>query len=180
MYKGGRPNRVARFLNGIWCRMAAAGMAPKQLSTLEVRGRRSGDRISFPVVVADYGEERYPVAMLGEGVNWVANVRAARGEAVLRHGRGEGRVRRRPRARARSSATMGDRSTWALVVALIGETSTRLVTRDRAECERLAAGLIHLRDAVPSSHSARSPRSPFRSVRRQATPRFRIGSDMAA
>jgi hypothetical protein len=47
--------------------MAAAGMAPKQLSTLEVRGRRSGDLISFPVVVADYGRERYLVAMLGEG-----------------------------------------------------------------------------------------------------------------
>jgi hypothetical protein len=89
MYKGGRPNRVARFLNGIWSRMASAGMARKQLSTLEVRGRRSGDLISFPVVVADYEGERYLVAMLGEGVNWVANVRAAGGEAVLRHGRGE-------------------------------------------------------------------------------------------
>ena len=40
-------------------------------------------------MVADYGGERYLVAMLGEGVNWVANVRAAGGEAVLRHGRGE-------------------------------------------------------------------------------------------
>jgi hypothetical protein len=53
MYRGGRPNRVARFLNGIWGRMAAARMAPKRMSTLEVRGRRSGRLISFPVVVAD-------------------------------------------------------------------------------------------------------------------------------
>lgn len=86
MYKGGRPNRVAKLLNGLWNRMASSGRAPKQLHSLEVRGRRSGRPISFPVVVADYEGERYLVAMLGEGVNWVANVRAAGGYAVLRHG----------------------------------------------------------------------------------------------
>jgi hypothetical protein len=41
------------------------------------------------VVVADYGGERYLVAMLGGRANWVANVRAAEGNAVLRHGRRE-------------------------------------------------------------------------------------------
>jgi hypothetical protein len=87
MYRGGRPNRVARFLNGIWRRMAAAGLAPQRLNALEVRGRLSGRRTSFPVVVADHEGERYLVAMLGEHVNWVANVRAAGGQAVLRHGR---------------------------------------------------------------------------------------------
>jgi hypothetical protein len=89
MYKGGRPNRVARLLNGLWGRLAAAGRAPRRLYSLEVRGRRSGRRISFPVVVADYEGERYLVAMLGEGVDWVANVRAAGGRAVLRHGKSE-------------------------------------------------------------------------------------------
>ncbi|MGE5720855.1 MAG: nitroreductase/quinone reductase family protein [Sphingomonadales bacterium] len=59
------------------------------MQTLEVRGRRSGRVRSFPVVVADYEGERYLVAMLGEGANWVANVRAAGGHAVLRHGRRE-------------------------------------------------------------------------------------------
>ena len=86
LYRGGRPNRVARILNRLWSRMASSGRAPKQLHTLEVRGRRSGRLISFPVVVADFAGERYLVAMLGESVNWVANVRAARGHAVLRHG----------------------------------------------------------------------------------------------
>ena len=87
-----------------------------------------------------------------------------------------------PGAGARSSATMGDSFTWALVVALIGETSTRLVTRDRAECERLAAGLIHLRDAGPSSpHSAGAARGPlFDPYAAKQHLRFRIGSDMAA
>jgi deazaflavin-dependent oxidoreductase (nitroreductase family) len=69
--------------------MAAWGKAPKQLHSLEVRGRRSGRLTSFPVVVADHEDGRYLVAMLGKGVNWVANVRAAGGHAVLRHGRRE-------------------------------------------------------------------------------------------
>jgi hypothetical protein len=69
--------------------MAASGRAPQQLHSLEVRGRRGGRLISLPVVVADYEGERYLVAMLGEDVNWVANVRAAGGHAVLRHGRRE-------------------------------------------------------------------------------------------
>jgi F420H(2)-dependent quinone reductase len=86
MYRGGRPNAVARALNGLSRRMAASGRAPRQLYSLEVCGRRSGRTISFPVVVADHEGERYLVAMLGEGVNWVANVRAAGGHAVLRHG----------------------------------------------------------------------------------------------
>jgi hypothetical protein len=69
--------------------MAASGRAPQQLHSLQVRGRRGGRLISLPVVVADYEGERYLVAMLGEDVNWVANVRAAGGHAVLRHGRRE-------------------------------------------------------------------------------------------
>lgn len=51
-----------------------------------MRGRRTGRLISFPVVVADYQDDRYLVAMLGEATNWVSNVRAAGGQAVLRHG----------------------------------------------------------------------------------------------
>jgi deazaflavin-dependent oxidoreductase (nitroreductase family) len=89
MYRGGRPNRVARFLNGMWRWTAAAGLPPHRMQALEVRGRRSGHVRLFPVVVADYEGQRYLVAMLGEGANWVANVRAAGGHAVLRHGRRE-------------------------------------------------------------------------------------------
>jgi hypothetical protein len=59
------------------------------LCELQVRGRNTGRLTSFPVVVADYEGERYVVAMLGEGANWVANVRAAGGQAVLRHGGSE-------------------------------------------------------------------------------------------
>lgn len=89
MYRHGRPNRLASLLNRLWDRMAASGRAPSPLHSLEVRGRRTGRQTSFPVVVADYQGERYVVAMLGERVNWVANVRAADGQAVLRRGRRE-------------------------------------------------------------------------------------------
>jgi deazaflavin-dependent oxidoreductase (nitroreductase family) len=86
MYAGGRPNRVARALNRFWAAVWARGLWPSRMNTLEVRGRRSGKPCSLPVVIADYGGERYLVSMLGERAGWVANVRAAGGSAVLRHG----------------------------------------------------------------------------------------------
>ena len=89
LYRGKRPNRLARLLNGAWARLAAAGVGPAQLVTLQVTGRRTGKAISFPVVVADYQGTRYLVSMLGDQTNWVRNVRAARGRAVLRRGNRE-------------------------------------------------------------------------------------------
>jgi deazaflavin-dependent oxidoreductase (nitroreductase family) len=89
LYKGGRPNRVAALVNRCWAAVFAAGVWPRRVAALEVRGRRTGRITSLPVVVADHEGERYLVAMLGEGTSWVANVKAAGGEAVLRHGRRE-------------------------------------------------------------------------------------------
>jgi hypothetical protein len=86
LYRGRRPNRLARLINGASARLAGAGIGPARLVMLEVAGRRTGKTISFPLVVADYQGERYLVSMLGEGTNWVRNVRAANGRAVLRHG----------------------------------------------------------------------------------------------
>src|SRR5450759_5084900 len=89
MYRGGRPNRVAACLNRAWAKVGAAGIWGSRLVTLEVRGRTSGRRISFPLIVADCQGERYLVSMLGERASWVANVRAAGGSVVLHHGRRE-------------------------------------------------------------------------------------------
>ncbi len=89
MYRGGRPNRLAALMNRIAAIVAAAGLWPSRMAALEVRGRRSGRVISFPVAIAEYQGDRYLVSMLGETANWVANVRAAAGRAVLRHGRRE-------------------------------------------------------------------------------------------
>ncbi|HMK87981.1 MAG TPA: nitroreductase/quinone reductase family protein [Steroidobacteraceae bacterium] len=87
--RGGHPNRAAMVLNCASARLHALGIAPNYLVTLVVRGRRSGRLISLPLVMAIVDGERYLVAMLGEEVAWVRNVRAADGEVVLRHGRRE-------------------------------------------------------------------------------------------
>ncbi|BCB83023.1 nitroreductase family deazaflavin-dependent oxidoreductase [Phytohabitans suffuscus] len=85
MYAGGHPNRLARVLNRISAAQYAAGvLARPNWVTLEVRGRRTGRPVSLPVVVADHQDKRYLVSMLGPDVNWVRNVRAAGGRAVLR------------------------------------------------------------------------------------------------
>ena len=89
LYRGGRPNRVARLADRFTAALSARGVGPDYLLTLEVPGRRSGRTVSLPIVVADVRGERYLVSMLGEGVNWVRNVRAAGGDATLRHGRRE-------------------------------------------------------------------------------------------
>lgn len=89
LYPNDRPGRLARWLNGGWGWLHAVGIAPNWLVTLEVRGRRSGRRISFPLVMVSVHGQRYLVSMLGRNVAWVRNVEAARGHARLRHGRTE-------------------------------------------------------------------------------------------
>ncbi len=89
MYPDGRPNGPARLLNRGWAIVHATGLLPQRDVTLEVPGRRTGRMLSFPLVMADYEGERYLVSMLGENSNWLRNVRAVGGRAVLRHGRRE-------------------------------------------------------------------------------------------
>ena len=90
MYRGGHPNRLARVLNAVSAAQFGLGfLAPRGWVTLEVTGRHTGRTTSVPVVVADHEGGRYLVSMLGEEANWVRNVRAAGGRAVLRHGRRE-------------------------------------------------------------------------------------------
>jgi deazaflavin-dependent oxidoreductase (nitroreductase family) len=85
LYRGGRPNGLARVLNRLSALQFSAGvLSPKRAATLEIIGRRSGRRISFPVVVTELAGQRYLVSMLGNDANWVRNVRATGGRAVLR------------------------------------------------------------------------------------------------
>jgi deazaflavin-dependent oxidoreductase (nitroreductase family) len=89
LYRGGRPSRFGRVLNRLSAIMFSAGVMPSRVATLEITGRKSGRTVSFPVVIADYRGERYLVSMLGANTNWVRNLTAADGQAVLRHGRQE-------------------------------------------------------------------------------------------
>jgi len=88
MYRDGHPNLLARAMNRLAAWQYAAGLFTMggRAVTLEVKGRRSGKAVAFPLVLVAYEGERYLVSMLGKEVNWVHNVRAANGHAVLRHG----------------------------------------------------------------------------------------------
>ncbi len=89
LYRGQRQNAVARVLNRGAAALFARGIAPDYLVTLQVTGRRSGRTISLPLVMLVLDRERYLVSNLGADVAWVRNVKAADGQAVLRHGRTE-------------------------------------------------------------------------------------------
>src|SRR5215831_18703526 len=85
LYRGKRPGSAARLLNTVQAQLAAYGIGPARVVTLDVRGRKTGRIISVPVVVADYDGARYLVSMFGENSAWVRNIRAAGGAAVIRH-----------------------------------------------------------------------------------------------
>ena|SRR2546425_10905428 len=86
LYRGRRPHWIARILNRAWAAVASWGVTANYMVTLEVTGRKSGRTVSLPVVMAIVDEQRYLVSMLGESGQWVRNVRAAGGRAVLRSG----------------------------------------------------------------------------------------------
>lgn len=86
LYRGQRPNWIAKMLNRVWAVAASLGVTSNYMVTLEVAGRKSGRAVSLPLVVAIIDGQRYLVSMLGENVNWVQNVRAASGRAVLKRG----------------------------------------------------------------------------------------------
>ncbi|HET7479506.1 MAG TPA: nitroreductase/quinone reductase family protein [Rubrobacteraceae bacterium] len=84
LYRGRRPNRIAKVMNRAAAAMASSGVASGPMVTLEVRGRKSGRTISLPLVMASVDGQRYLVSMLGDDVQWVRNVRATGGRAVIR------------------------------------------------------------------------------------------------
>ena len=86
LYRGQRPHWLARMLNRVWATVGSSGIISKALVTLEVTGRKSGRTISLPVVMVVVDGQRYLVSMLGNDGQWVRNVRAAGGRAVLRSG----------------------------------------------------------------------------------------------
>lgn len=86
-YRDWRPTRLARLWNRAYAWVAGLGILPPLLATLQVRDRRDGKLRSTILVVARHGGHRYLVSMLGNGSDWVRNVRAAGGEAVIKRGR---------------------------------------------------------------------------------------------
>ena len=86
-YRDWRPTRIGRWVNRLASWWSVLGLSSREMAVLEVRGRASGQRRSTPVVIATVEGKRYLVSMLGPGSDWVKNVEAAHGDAVLRQGR---------------------------------------------------------------------------------------------
>ncbi len=85
LYRGQRPGWIAKFFNRMWANAASKKAMDNGLVALEVMGRKSGRVISFPLVMVTVDRQRYLASMLGDS-QWVRNVRAADGRAVLRSG----------------------------------------------------------------------------------------------
>lgn len=73
-------------LNRVGARVVGLGLAPRNVVTLEVPGRRSGKMQRIPIVITPYEGIDYLVSLAGES-QWVRNVRAAEGQAALRRAR---------------------------------------------------------------------------------------------
>jgi len=86
LYRGNRPNWIAKILNQGIANSASKSVSPDGVVALEVIGRKSGRTVSFPLVVTVIDGQRYVASMLGDNAQWVRNVRAAGGKAVLRSG----------------------------------------------------------------------------------------------
>ena len=86
-YRNWRPTRLGRWANRFACWWSGLGLPPRFQAALEVHGRTSGRIRSNPVVIATVEGKRYLVSMLGPESDWVKNVEAAQGDAVIRQGR---------------------------------------------------------------------------------------------
>ena len=86
-YRDWRPTRLGKLVTGALACVSGLGLTPRILLTLQVRGRRSDRLRSTVLVVAKHDGQRHLVSMLGDGSEWVRNVRAAGGEAFVKRGR---------------------------------------------------------------------------------------------
>ena len=80
-----KPNTLTKKMSSFLGWLAARGIGPKRMVRLEHKGRVSGDIRSTAVNWTEHDGLRYLVSPRGE-TQWVRNVRADGGRAVLRHG----------------------------------------------------------------------------------------------
>jgi deazaflavin-dependent oxidoreductase (nitroreductase family) len=86
MAKTYRLSNGQRMANGLFRMLTERGLGAGYRHVLCVPGRTTGKPRSVPVDVMQVADGRWLVAPYGE-VNWVRNVRAARGRVTLRRGR---------------------------------------------------------------------------------------------
>jgi hypothetical protein len=86
-YRGWRPTRLGRIWSAAWAWVSGLGLTSRILLTLQVKDRTSGRLRATVLVAARCQGRRYLVSMLGDGSEWVQNVRAAGGKAFIKRGR---------------------------------------------------------------------------------------------
>jgi len=142
-YRRGRPTLLGRRHNAAWSWLVSTGVLPEKWpgepvcgsTSLEVVGRRSGKPRVNVVTWVEHDGGRYFVAMLGPRSDWVRNIEAAGGEAVLRH-RDRKRVRLEPVPVEESAPIIRQwyRRTWQSTLHHLGLQPDA----DMAEFERIA------------------------------------------
>jgi hypothetical protein len=83
-YRDWRPTRFGRLWNRCWAWLAGHGLVPQIVVSLQTRDRRSGALSERPLVPCEYEGRQYVVSMLGDGSEWVQDVRASGGAAAIK------------------------------------------------------------------------------------------------
>ncbi len=87
-----RVNAFVRINNALISSLLHLGIKVWSFSLLTVRGRKSGRPIVTPLAIFVQDQQRYLIATYGV-VNWVRNLRAAKGVATLTRGRHSEQIR---------------------------------------------------------------------------------------
>jgi hypothetical protein len=85
-YRGWRPTLLGRIWTRVFAWAAGLGLLPAVLVCLRTKDWRDGRLHAHVLVAVTYEGQRYLVSMLGEGSNWVQDVRATNGAAYIQRG----------------------------------------------------------------------------------------------
>ena len=85
-YRNRRPTWLGHWVSQFFCWWARLGLPPRSWFALEVRDRVSGRVRADAILVPTVAGERYIVSMFGTISDWVHNIEAAHGAAVIGHG----------------------------------------------------------------------------------------------
>ena len=84
-YRDRRPTWFGHFTSQFWCWWARIGLPPNFIVALEVPYRLTGKRRQDAVVISQVADRQYIVSMFGTISDWVHNLEASYGEAVIYH-----------------------------------------------------------------------------------------------
>ena len=85
-YRNRRPTWLGHSVSQFFCWWARVGLPPRNWVALQVRDRVSGRVRADAVVIPTVDGERYVVSMFGAVSDWVQNLEAAHGDAIISQG----------------------------------------------------------------------------------------------